>query len=98
MAYAAQQRLDGYDEAVRHAIKRKTAFDRRLLKRQQTDVVFTSGQLVQVYRSDLDYTFKTEWKLLPKWSRPYRISLRLRNAYKLETLTGMPLSGEFSTR
>ena len=98
MAYAAQQQLDGYDEAVRHAIKRKTAFDRRLLKQQQTDVVFTSGQLVQVYRSDLDYTFKTEWKLLPKWSRPYRISLRLRNAYKLETLTGMPLSGEFSTR
>ena len=27
MAYVAQQRLDGYDEAVHHAIKRKMAFD-----------------------------------------------------------------------
>ena len=62
------------------------------------DVVFTPGQLVQVYRSNLDYTFKTEQKLLPKWSCPYRISSRLRNAYKLETLTGTPLSGEFSTQ
>ena len=98
MAYAAQQRLDSYDEAVRHAIKRKTAFDRRLLKCQQTEVVFTQGQLMQVYRSDLDYTFKTERKLLPKWSRPYRVTMRLRNSYRLETLTGTPVPGMFSSR
>lgn len=28
MLYAEQQRLDGYDEAVRHALKRKSAFDK----------------------------------------------------------------------
>ncbi|KIK14935.1 hypothetical protein PISMIDRAFT_16921 [Pisolithus microcarpus 441] len=81
MVYAAQQRLDGYDEAVRHAIKRKTA-----------------GQLVQVYRSNLNYTFKTEQKILPKWSRPYRVTTWLRNSYRLETLTGNPVSGKYSAR
>ncbi|KIM61383.1 hypothetical protein SCLCIDRAFT_86339, partial [Scleroderma citrinum Foug A] len=70
MAYVAQQRLDGYDEAVRHAIKRKATFDRHILKRQPAEVIFTPRQLVQVYRSDLDYTFKTERKILPKWSCP----------------------------
>lgn len=73
MVYAAQQCLDSYDEAVQHAIKQKTAFNHRLLKHQQTEVMFTQGQLVQVYRSDLDYTFRTEQKLLPKWSHPYRV-------------------------
>ena len=34
MAYVAQQHLDGYDKAVQHAIKRKTAFDHRALKHQ----------------------------------------------------------------
>ena len=98
MAYVAQQCLDGYDKAVRHAIKRKTAFDRCVLKRQRTEVTFTLGQLVQIYRSDLDNTFKMERKLLPKWSQPHRITSRLRNSYRLETLTGTLLLGEFSAR
>ena len=98
MAYMAQQRLDGYDEAVRHAIKRKTAFDRHLRRKQQDEVIFTRGQLVQVYRSDLDYTFKTERKLLPKWSRPHRVVSQLRTSYRLETLQGTALPGEFSSR
>ncbi|KIM63592.1 hypothetical protein SCLCIDRAFT_83562, partial [Scleroderma citrinum Foug A] len=62
--------LDGYDEAVRHAIKRKATFDRHVLSVGQGFVIFTPGQLIQVYRSDLDYTFKTEQKILPKWSCP----------------------------
>ncbi|KIJ66668.1 hypothetical protein HYDPIDRAFT_86081, partial [Hydnomerulius pinastri MD-312] len=70
MAYAAQQRLDGYDAAIRHALKRKAVFDKQVLKRQPGEVIFTKGQLVQIYRSDLDYTFKTERKILPKWSEP----------------------------
>ena len=98
MAYVAQQRLDGYDEAVRHAIKRKTAFDCKVLKCQREEIVFVPGQLVQVYRSDLDYTFKTEKKILPKWSCPYRITTWLRNSYRLETTTGMPIPGDFSAR
>src|SRR5271155_1732430 len=35
MAYAAQQRLDGYSEAVKHALKRKAAFDRKVLKKRR---------------------------------------------------------------
>ncbi|KAH7917343.1 hypothetical protein BV22DRAFT_986307, partial [Leucogyrophana mollusca] len=73
MAYVAQQRLDGYDAAVRHAVKRKAAFDKRVIAKKPGEVIFTKGQLVQVYRNDLDYTFRTERKLLPKWSEPQRI-------------------------
>ncbi|KAG2743092.1 hypothetical protein P692DRAFT_201676636, partial [Suillus brevipes Sb2] len=76
IAYVEQQRLDCYEETVRHAIKRKAAFDKRILQRAPGEVLFKPGQLVQVYRSDLDYTFKTERKLLPKWSVPRRITSR----------------------
>jgi hypothetical protein len=62
------------------------------------EVIFKIGQLVQVYRNDLDYTFKTEHKLLPKWSIPCQISAKMLNSYKLETLNGIPLQGEFSAR
>jgi transposase InsO family protein len=72
MAYAAQQRIDGYEAIVKHAISWKNTFDRRVRK-SSGEVVFRIGQLVQVYRSDLDYTFKTERKLVPKWSQPYHI-------------------------
>ena len=72
MVYAAQQRLDGYEATVRHAITRKKAFDKRVL-RQSGEVTFEPGQLVQVYCSNLNYTFKIKRKLLPKWSPPYRI-------------------------
>lgn len=73
VAYVKQQRLDGYDEIVKHAIKRKAAFDKKLLQRAPGEVIFKIGQLVQVYHNDLDYTFKTERKLIPKWSVPRRI-------------------------
>jgi transposase InsO family protein len=97
MAYAAQQRLDRYEATVKHAIARKNAFDKRVLK-GPGETTFHNGQLVQVYRSDLDYTFKTERKLLPKWSHPYRVKERIRNAYTLAQLDGTPVEGEFSTR
>ena len=70
MAYIAQQRLDGYEAIVRHAVSRKGAFDRQMLAKKPGQVIFNRGQRVQIYRSDLDYTFKTERKLLPKWSQP----------------------------
>jgi hypothetical protein len=60
MTYAAQQRLDGYAAAVNHALKRKTAFDKQVLAERGGETIFKTGQLVQVYRNDLDYTFKTE--------------------------------------
>ena len=98
MAYVAQQRLDGYAEAVAHALKRKATFDRRVLAKNPGEVIFSKGNLVQIYRSDLDFTFKTERKLLPKWSMPQRVVSRHLNSYVLETLKGEALPGSFSTR
>jgi transposase InsO family protein len=98
MAYVAQQRLDGYAEAVAHALKRKSMFDRKVLTQNPGEVIFSKGQLVQIYRNDLEYTFKTERKLLPKWSTPQRISSRHLNSYTLETLNGDPIAGSFSAR
>jgi len=98
MAYVAQQRLDGYAEAVAHALRRKRAFDKRVFAQNLGEVTFSKGQLVQIYRSDLDYTFKTERKLLPKWSIPQRIASRNLNSYVLETTKGDPIPGLFSAR
>lgn len=98
MAYVAQQRLDGYAGMVAHAIKRKRVFDKRVLARKPGEVTFSKGQLVQIYRSDLDYTFKTDRKLLPKWSPPQRVAERACNSYTLERLDGTPIPGWFSAR
>jgi hypothetical protein len=64
MAYTAQQHLDGYDSIVQHTVQRKVRFNRRLQKNREP-TVFQKGDLFQIYRSDLDHTFKTEKKLLP---------------------------------
>jgi hypothetical protein len=98
IAYVEQQCLDGYEEIVKHAIKRKAAFDKKLLQRPPGEVTFKIGQLVQVYRNDLDYTHKTDRKIIPKWSIPRRIRGRNLNSYKLETLGGGLLKGDFSAR
>lgn len=98
MAYVAQQQLDGYDAAVQHAIKRKTAFDKRVLERKPGEVIFYTGQLVQFYRSSMDYTFEAKRKLLPKWSPPHRITTRICNSYKIETLQGERVAGEYHAR
>ncbi|THU99443.1 hypothetical protein K435DRAFT_619643, partial [Dendrothele bispora CBS 962.96] len=53
---------------------RKVAFGKRaVLKRFSGEVTFHKGQLVRLYRSDLNYTLKTERKLLPKWLQPRRV-------------------------
>ena len=58
MAYVDQHRFDGYAQIVKHAERRKSAFDRRLMAHPPGEVIFRAGDLVQVYRSDLDFTFK----------------------------------------
>lgn len=90
--------MDGYAEMVAHAIRRKSVFDKRVLARKPGEVIFSKGQLVQIYRSDLDYTFKTDRKLLPKWSTPQRVVSRNLNSYTLEKLDGTPIAGHFSAR
>ena len=98
MAYVSQQQLDGYSEMVDHAYRRKKAFDHRVLSKAPKEVVFRAGQLVQVYHSDLDFTFKNEHKMEPRWSAPRRVTSRDRNSYKIETLEGLPIGGLFSSR
>ena len=98
IAYSAQQRLDGYAEAVKHAMDRKTRFDRRVANSKEGEVIFEKGHLVQVYRSDLAKSIGTERKLTPMWSEPRRISERMLNSYKLESLDGQPLEGEYHAR
>ena len=98
MTYAAQQRLDGYAEAVHHAVQRKTAFDRRVIASKAGVVEFRKGQLVQVYDNKLASTLSTERKLAPMWSPPRRITEQLLNSYKLETLDGTTLDGLFHAR
>ena len=45
MAYVAQQHLDGYTEAVAHALKRKTTFNKRVLAQKPGEVIFSKGPL-----------------------------------------------------
>src|ERR1700678_1349937 len=97
MAYAVQQRLDGYSEAVRHAVSRKAAFDRKVMKKGGV-TTFKRGQLVQTYRNDLANTLSTARKLQPMWTGPYRVVERMLNSYKLETLDGTPLEGDLNAR
>lgn len=97
-AYVSQQHLDGVSQMEDHAHQRKAAFDKKVLARAPKEVIFKPGQLVQVYRSDLDYTFSTLRKLEPKWSAPRRVVSRMRNSYKLATLENLPIGGRFSSR
>jgi hypothetical protein len=98
MAYTAQQRLDGYSEAIRHAMDRKTRFDRRVLNSREGEVSFEKGHLVQTHRSDLAKSIGSEHKLAPMWTEPHRVSEKILNSYKLETLDGQPIDGEFHAR
>ncbi|VDC04527.1 unnamed protein product, partial [Peniophora sp. CBMAI 1063] len=98
VAHVAQQNLDGYSAAVTHAVKRKDAFDKRVIGSRAGAVTFKRGDLVQVYRSDLDYTFSTSRKMLPKWSAARRVVSRHVNSYRLATASGVPLEGLFSAR
>jgi len=98
VAYVNQQRVDGYSQIVENAHRRKEAFDQKVGARAPREVVFRAGQLVQVYRSDLDHTFLAIRKLEPKWSAPRRVIRRTKNSYKLETLEGLPIGGHFSSR
>jgi hypothetical protein len=98
MAYVSQHHLDGYGQIVDHANRRKKVFDRKILKTAPREVIFRAGDLVQVYRNDLDFTFATTRKLTPKWSAPRRVVSRTKNSYRIETLEGLPINGRFSSR
>ena len=69
-----------------------------MLEKKPGEVIFRKGQLVQIYRSDLRYTFIAERKLVSKWLRPFQVKERIANSYKLETLDGQEIKGEFHAR
>lgn len=93
MEYACQQRLDAHSEAVKHAERRKKAFDRKVLQSGAGEVVFEEGELVQLYRSKLAGTLSVNKKIQPMWTGPYRVRERMLNSYHLETIAGDPLEG-----
>jgi hypothetical protein len=77
---------------------RKTRFDRRVTGSKEGEVTFEKGHLVQTYGNDLAHSISTERKLTPMWSEPRRVAERILNSYKLETLDGEPLDGEYHAR
>jgi hypothetical protein len=95
MVYMAQQRLNGYSKAIKHVMDFKARFDRRVLDSREGEVIFKEGQLVQIYQNDLAKLISSEHKLTPMWSEPHRISEWLLNSYRLETLDGQLLDGEY---
>ena len=97
MAYTAQQHLDGYAEAIHHALKCKAAFDKQVLK-EGGEMIFEKGELVQMYWNDLAKTLSTDHKLYPMWSEPRHITNCILNSYRLATLDGQLIRGEFNTR
>ena len=98
VSYVVQQNLDGYAAAVNHALRRKQAFDRRVLASRAGENIFSRGSLVQVRNSALELTLRTSKKILPQWSEPRRVVERLVNSYQLATLEGTAISGLFSAR
>ncbi|KAJ3889521.1 hypothetical protein GG344DRAFT_8022, partial [Lentinula edodes] len=74
MLYAEQQRLDGYEEAVVHAQRRKSLFDKAVLGSKEGLVEFTKGDLVQYRFNQMDNTHSTAVKLAARWSKPVRVA------------------------
>ncbi|OAX32440.1 hypothetical protein K503DRAFT_659885, partial [Rhizopogon vinicolor AM-OR11-026] len=76
MVYVEQQHLDGADHAAHHAIRRKTLFDKKVLRSRTGEVIFEPGHLVQVYNSPAQATLATVRKLQPQWSTPRCVTSR----------------------
>ncbi|KAG9121275.1 hypothetical protein FRC07_002818 [Ceratobasidium sp. 392] len=76
-------RDDAHANALKHARKRKRAFDKKARV-----VNYQPGDLVQKYDARLDETHSTVRKLAPRWSGPLRIVNRAANSYELKDLAG----------
>ncbi|QRW13699.1 Retrovirus-related Pol polyprotein from transposon opus [Ceratobasidium sp. AG-Ba] len=93
MGLTYAMRNDAFSEALRHAAKRKKAFDKHI-----SPTEFQVGDLVQRYDSRLDETHSSMRKLAPRWSGPLRIVGRSTNSYRLEDLHGNHFSSATHTR
>ncbi|QRV80068.1 Retrovirus-related Pol polyprotein from transposon opus [Ceratobasidium sp. AG-Ba] len=92
MGLSYAMRNDAFSEALRHAAKRKKAFDKHIKPTE-----FQIGDLVQRYDSRLDKTHSSMRKLAPRWSGPLRIVGRSTNSYQLEDLQGTRFSSATHT-
>ncbi|QRW10185.1 Retrovirus-related Pol polyprotein from transposon opus [Ceratobasidium sp. AG-Ba] len=92
MGLTYAMRNDAFSEALRHAAKRKKAFDKHI-----SPTEFQVGDLVQRYDSRLDKTHSSMRKLAPRWSGPLRIVGRSTNSYRLEDLHGNHFSSATHT-
>jgi hypothetical protein len=97
-SYTEQQNLDAYSHVVEHAMKRKAAFDKRVINSRDGVIEYKKGDLVQIRNSTLDFTLSTDAKLLPRWGQPHRVVDCVRNSYRLETIHGLPVRGTISAR
>ena len=59
MAYVDNQWFNGYVQIVDHAHRWKVTFDKEVLAHPPWEVIFRARDLVQIYRSDLDFTLST---------------------------------------
>ena len=66
--------------------------------RKGSTVTFEKEQLVQAYRNDLANSLSTTKKIQPMWTGSWRVAEQMLNSYKLETLKGEPLKGDYSVR
>ena len=83
MAYMDQQRFDRYAQIIDHAQRRKATFNKQVLSHTPREVVFRAGDLMQVYRNDLELTLKTDRKIIPKFSAPRQVIKRNQNSYQI---------------
>jgi hypothetical protein len=75
------------------AERQKSTWDNRTAA---TD--FRVGDVVQWHNGKLDGNFRSENKLLPRWSMPHIISGKSLNSYTLSTLHGTEIPGFFHSR
>ncbi|QRW13142.1 Retrovirus-related Pol polyprotein from transposon opus [Ceratobasidium sp. AG-Ba] len=85
-------RDDAFAQALRHAARRKKAFDKGI-----KHLEFKMGDLVQRYDARLDETHSSMRKLAPRWSGPLRVVGRSTNSYRLEDLQGNEFSAAAHT-
>jgi hypothetical protein len=93
MAYVEQQHLDGADQAVSHANHHKASFNQRVLKSCTGEVIFETGQLVQIYANAFDMLLASSRKLQPRWSALRHITSKVGNSYTVSMLEGFPING-----
>lgn len=98
MVLSSQVRLDRNAATTLHTQCWKAVFDACVLLSHTGPVTFQNGDLVQVYRNDLDFTFRADRKLIPKWSEPCCVTGCTRNSYTLESLLGIGFDGRFHAR